>query len=160
MPRKLQRPLAAVLVLLCAAIAVTGPALALGWGRPAAETSPQTTVRDFLSSAVVDNNGSVACAYLTARGRESFERHLAGPDCTTFFGSARLTLGGLALNSDRRLGMVTYTATAQGGNRLVRVSHGGQSVSFVLRRANGPEAGEFQAPPTPWRIASGLTDAF
>jgi hypothetical protein len=152
MSRKLTWSVLILAAVLAAAAVVL--ALTLGTARGKPEATPQTTVRDFLGAAVVDNDGGAACAYLTARARESFERHSSGPDCTTYFGSAQLTLGHLQLNSDRRLGMVTYDETARGAERVVRVSHGGQSVDFVLRRANGPEADEFRAPATPWRITT------
>lgn len=142
------------------AVAIGGPVLAFGAARTQSQTTPEATVRDFLSAAVVDGDGSTACDYLTARARESFERHLAGPTCTTYFGSARLALGGPSVNADRGLRTLTYSTVADGAKRIVRVSRDGRSVRFVLRRANAPETEEFHAPPTPWRIDSDVTGAF
>jgi hypothetical protein len=58
-------------VLILAALLAAGAvvlALTLGTARGEPEATPQTTVRDFLGAAVVDNDGGAACAYLTARG--------------------------------------------------------------------------------------------
>jgi hypothetical protein len=147
--RRLIWPVAAALC-----VAAIGSALVAGIARSEPEASPQVTVRDFLGAAVVDNDGGAACDYLTARARESFEHHLSGPSCTTYFASAHLTLGHLQLNSGRRLRMLTYTDTDRGAQQIVRVAHGGQSVRFVLQRANAPEAAEFRGPATPWRITA------
>jgi hypothetical protein len=58
------------------------------------QNTPQLTVRDFLSAAVVDNDGVTACPYLAPRARISFEGHSpANPTCETFFGGAGLSAG-------------------------------------------------------------------
>jgi hypothetical protein len=148
----------AVLVLL-----VVGGALLVA---PRAQGTPVATVRDFLTAAVVDDDGQTACTYLTARARVDFEGSgLSGPaTCQSFFGGAVLRLGGLAVSSDAGLDRLRYAVTPQGRDRLVTVSYRGQAMAFVLTPANGFERNAFDAPPTPWRIASPVnalgSDAF
>lgn len=119
--------------------------------------TPQATVREFLNAAAVDRNGEQACDFLTVRGRLQVERTPARPTCTTFFAASGLSLGGLDVQSNRGLGELTYRVTGSGSTRRVTVSHDGQSIAFVLRPGTPPELGEFRAPPTPWRIASGCS---
>jgi hypothetical protein len=106
--------------------------------RPAG--SPVATVKGFLSSAVVDNDGVTACTYLTAGARAGIER--GGATCETFFGGASLR----RVSSDHDLAKLRYVVSG----RVVTVD----GVRFVLRRANAVELQESHAPDTSWRIAS------
>lgn len=124
---------------------------------PRPHGTPAATVRDFLSAAVVDNDGVTACKYLTARSRVDFEgRNAVRSSCESFFGGAGLTLGGRTVSSNAQLDALHYRVTAQERDRLVTVSYRGQAIGFLLRPANAPELDEFQAPPTSWRIASSV----
>jgi hypothetical protein len=104
--------------------------------------TPQATVRDFLSAALVEQNPTAACGYLTPRARKSFE---PGQDCATFFSA-------LPSTSNRRLDRLRITTRADGRARIVRAGRW----SFVLRPASAEALSEFQAPPTDWRIDSGV----
>jgi hypothetical protein len=116
--------------------------------RPGA--SPQGTVRGFLG-AVVDRDGVSACRYLTAGARRSFER--SGATCEEFFGESELQLGGHGFTSDGSLAGLTFASHG----RVVTVSWHGNAMRFVVRPASARELAEFQAPPTPWRIASNVS---
>ncbi|WP_028062432.1 hypothetical protein [Solirubrobacter soli] len=108
-------------------------------------STPQGTVRSFLTDAVVDHDPVDACGYLTPRARKSFE---PGQDCASLFASARLD----GVISDRGLARLTYRVTADGSARVVHA--GGRS--FVLLPASPEALAEFHAPPTDWRIDSGI----
>lgn len=109
-------------------------------------SSPQATVKSFLTDAVVDHDPVGACGYLTPRARKSFE---PGQDCASFFASARLD--GVA--SDRGLDRLTYHVSADGDARIVRVAQ----LELVLRPASPEALAEFHSPPTPWRIDSSVS---
>jgi hypothetical protein len=101
--------------------------------------------------AVVDRDGVSACRYLTAGARRSFER--SGATCEEFFGESELQLGGHGFTSDGSLAGLTFASHG----RVVTVSWHGYTSRFVLRPASARELAEFQAPPTPWRIASNVS---
>src|ERR1700753_3726856 len=77
-PHRLTTLTAAGLVL-ALAFAIAAPAFADHHQQVARQTPPQATVRDFLSSAVVNGNGFTASRYLTPRARNSFEHRGTGP---------------------------------------------------------------------------------
>ncbi len=116
--------------------------------RPGAD--PRGTVRGFLG-AVVDRDGVGACRYLTAGARRSFERR--GATCEDFFGESELRLGGHGFTSDGSLAALTFASHG----RVVTVSWHGHVMRFALDPASARERTEFQPPPTPWRIASGVS---
>jgi hypothetical protein len=121
------------------------------------QTTPQATVRDFLTSAVVDEDGGSACKYLTPNARISFERHTpAGPTCEAFFGNTQLALGGLDVQSDHDLARLTYSVVPDGAGRVVDVSHDGQSFAFRLVPATPTETQGFQPLLSSWRIDSSV----
>jgi hypothetical protein len=137
-------------------LAAAAPAFAHHAARVSRQATPQATVRDFLS-AVVDRDGGTACQYLTPRARVSFEHHLPDdPSCQQFFAGAGLTLGGLEVQSDHDLAGLSYRVVPEGTARRVDVSHGGQTISFLLRLGSPTDLQEFLAPPTAWRIDSSV----
>ncbi|HWK30399.1 MAG TPA: hypothetical protein VNS09_27785 [Solirubrobacter sp.] len=136
------------------ALAIAAPANAIRWAQPSRVTTPQATVRSFLMAAVVDQDGISACKYLTPNARVSFEGHdLSGPTCQVFFSGAGLQLGGLDVSSIRDLKQLKYTVAP---DRVVTVSHGGQSMAFRLVKATPVEANSFEPPRSPWRIDSSV----
>ena len=154
-----RRPLAVPATMLTGAllVALVAPALARQSTELRRETSPQATVRDFLSAAVVEHNGIAASGYITPRARASFEAHsAAAPDAASFFATARLTLAGLHVQSNHQLDALTYRVESAGADRVVEVSRGVQAVWFELVPASPAARSEFRAPPTPWRIDSNL----
>jgi hypothetical protein len=141
---------------LAALACAAGVAAAAAGASRASQDTPVDTVRDFLGSAVVNDDGFSACRYLTPRARVSFEAPGTGQTCESWFARAELTLGGLQVQSDAQLRLLTYRVLERGADRLVQVSHRGQSVSFLLRPADHTDATEFLAPATDWRIDSSV----
>jgi uncharacterized membrane protein len=107
------------------------------------------TVRGFLGY-VVNDNGVGACRYLTARAQDAVQgRPLTNSGCAAVLDEAQLP--GVA--SDAQVGRLHYTVRG----RTVTVVGYGERLRFVLRPATRSERIEFQAPPTPWRIASNVS---
>jgi hypothetical protein len=144
-----------------AAIAVGAFAGASAFTHDDGSGTPAHTVRDFLIDAVADRDGFDACDYLT---RRSVQQVLAteprGMSCEAAVASyARLTLAGERIDTEAAVKALTYRAVRQSdGSERVTVSWHGESRSFVLQRATHRELVEFGAPPTPWRIDSGLVE--
>ena len=123
--------------------------------------TPEHTVRDFLVDAVADHDGFDACTYATGRAVQEVAAAVPrGMSCEAAVDSyARLTLGGERIDTEAAVKALTYHAERQAdGSERVTVSEHGESRSFVLRRATRRELAEFSAPPTPWRIDSGLVE--
>lgn len=146
----------AVAVIVAMAFAVAAPAVAAHNTRLSRQHTPEATVRDFLTSAVVNNDGFTACRYLTSRARLSFEDNGTDQSCASFFGDAHLTLGGLPVQTNAQLNQLSYRVVPKRSASLVEVSHGGQTISFLVRRANWQDTVEFMNPPTGWRIDSSV----
>ena len=142
-----------------AAIALGGFAVAAAMTHDDGSGSPEHTVRDFLVSAVAEHNGFQACGYLTDRSqREVQADEPRGMLCEAVLSSdARLTLGGERVDSEAAVKALNYrVAREPDGRERVTVSAHGESRTFVLRLGTRRELGEFSAPPTPWRIESGV----
>jgi hypothetical protein len=148
---------AAILLAVMALLAAGGVALgtALAGGDP--DASPGGTVRAFLTDAVLERNGVVACRYLTPAERGRVER-TAGPgaSCSIALTSAELRLGGRTVVEQSTLKGLRYRVEQRGARAVVTVSAGSATQTFGLRRATAGELREFQAPPTHWRIDSGV----
>jgi hypothetical protein len=142
-----------------AAAAVTALAGAAAFTHDDGSGSPEHTVRDFLVTAVAEHDGSDACGFLTRR--TLFEVRAAEPrgmSCVTALSSsAGLTLGQETVDTEAEVKALSYRAGPEAGGRSrVTVSAHGDSRTFVLRRATRRELEQFAAPPTPWRIDSGV----
>jgi hypothetical protein len=112
-------------------------------------TTPEGTVRGFLGY-VVNDNGVGACRYLTTRARDAVQgRPITGPGCAAVLNEAHLP--GIA--SEAQVGRLHYDVRG----RAVTVVGYGDRLRFVLQPADARERVEFQAPPTPWRIASNVS---
>ncbi|MEA2468215.1 MAG: hypothetical protein QOJ57_2341 [Thermoleophilaceae bacterium] len=120
---------------------------------PPAGTSPTGTVRQFLTAAAVEDNGDVACTYLTRAEKLRVKRAAKAASCSAGFYAGSLTLGGTAYGGD--LKALAFSAADGGGGDVVTVSAGISSVIFRLAPATAAERNEFDAPATPWRIDSG-----
>jgi hypothetical protein len=141
------------------AIAVAAFAGAAAITHDDASGSPDHTVRDFLIGAVAEHNGVEACLYLTRRSLtevRAVEPH--GMSCeAAVASSARLTLGGERVDTEAAVKALTYRVERRpDGRARVTVAAHGESRTFVLRRGTRRELEEFAAPPTPWRIDSGV----
>ena len=141
----------AALALLAAAVPFGVPAIA----RAGDDGASEATVRGYLTAAAIDGDGVAACRYLSQGTRAQFER-ASGQTCETFFGSRTVMLGGRALDSNAQLAAARYAVTAAGPDRLVTMTYAGQRIRFRLEPATTAERQEYLAPPTPWRIASGV----
>jgi hypothetical protein len=141
--------LAALLVVGCVAL---GTAL----GRENRAASPAGTVRAFLTDAVIDRNGVVACRYLTPRERQLVEAATSrGASCAIALSASALRLGGRNILQESSLKRLDYRVDERGGHAQVTLGSGAAAHTFILRRATSAELREFQPPPTHWRIDSG-----
>ena len=107
------------------------------------------TVRGFLGY-VVNDNGVGACRYLTARAQDAVQgRPLTGSGCAAVLDEAQLP----GISTDAQVGRLHYTVRG----RTVTAAGYGERMRFVLQPATRSERVEFQAPATPWRIASNVS---
>jgi hypothetical protein len=159
---RLRRPLiaftATAVIAVCAAVVSS----AVTHGDNDSPT-PEHTVRDFLVDAVAQSAGIDTCPYLTPKAQAEMEAvEPRGMSCVTAVAtSAHLDLGGKRIDTEAAVKALTYRAEAESGDRVrVTVSDGGDSRTFVLRRATQRELVEFSAPPTPWRVDEGAVSLF
>jgi hypothetical protein len=147
----------ALVIAATAVLAVSAVALGTALGRDTGAGSPAGTVRDFLIVAAVDRNSVGACRYLTARAVRRVE-NVEPPhtSCEIALWAARLRLGSRLIDQESAVKGLTYRAEQRGERARVTVSGDGSALTFGLRRATATERDEFQAPPTPWRIDSGV----
>lgn len=148
----------AVLILgATAAIAVGAVALAAAVAHDTGSGTPEHTVRDFLIDAVVDSDGFGACRYVTRHALvEVHAVEPPGTSCEAALSSARLTLGGEIVDREAAVKRLSYHVERRDGRAWVTVGADGAARTFVLRRGSRRELAEFEAPPTPWRIDSGV----
>jgi hypothetical protein len=140
-----------------AVLAVSAVALGTAIGRDSDAGSPASTVRAFLIDAAVEHNGVVACRYLTPHAlRRVLDVEPPHSSCETSLSFRRLTLGGRLIDQESAVKALKYRVEQRGGRARVTVSGDGAAHSFGLRRATATELDEFQRPPTPWRIDSGV----
>jgi hypothetical protein len=121
--------------------------------------SPQHTVRDFLVAAVARHDGLDACRYVARQALVDVHAvEPRGMSCEAAISSyAHLTLGGERVDTEAAVKALTYRVDDEADGRArVTVSANGASRSFVLERATRRELVEYSAPPTPWRIDSGI----
>jgi hypothetical protein len=127
--------------------------------RPTAAAAAQT-VRDFLATAVLEDNAYAACQYLTIAEQEEVAR-IAGGDqtCRDVLTASSPSFDGI--QSEGALDALDPRAVVVGGSRAdVTVARPGYpAVTFVLQRASGADALAFGAPSAAWRIASDVTSA-
>jgi hypothetical protein len=70
---------------------------------------------------------------------------------------ARLRLGDEFVQQESQVKALGYAVRRSARRAQVRVSGDSGATTFGLTWATRPELQEFQAPPTPWRIDSGVT---
>jgi hypothetical protein len=118
------------------------------------------TVRDFLATAVLEDNAYAACQYLTASAQEEVAR-IAGGDqtCRDALTAAAPSFDGI--HSEGTLHALDVRAVLVGHSTAhVTVDRPRYPpVTFVLKRATGADSLAFAAPSGAWRIASGVTGA-
>jgi hypothetical protein len=140
-----------------AAIAIGAFALAAAVAHDSRSGTPEHTVRDFLINAVADHDGFGACRYLTRHALLKVHAvEPPGASCEAALSAARLTLGGTNLDREAAVKGLSYRVERRDRRVLVTVGANGATRTFALRRGSRRELGEFEAPPTPWRIDSGV----
>jgi hypothetical protein len=140
-----------------AALAVGAVALGTALDHDTGAATPEGTVRSFLMEAAIENNGVVACRYLTSGA----VRRLAAVEprdtsCENALRAARLTVGGRLIEQESALKALDYRVEQSGERARVTVSGNGAARSFMVRRATASELDEFQPPPTHWRVDGGV----
>jgi hypothetical protein len=149
----------ATVVVIAVVLATTLPVektAATSTARPTAAAAAQT-VRDFLASAVLDDNAYAACQYLTTAEQQRVA-DLAGGDqtCRDALTSTQPSLGGI--RSEGALHALALHVAIRDGSAEVTATPNGQApVRFVLVRTTSAQAATFEAPPAAWRIADGAT---
>jgi hypothetical protein len=112
-------------------------------------STPAGTVRGFLGY-VANDNGVGACRYLTTGAQDAVQgRPISGPGCAAVLDEAQLP----GISTDAQVGRLRYSTRG----RTVTVVGDGNRLRFVVAPATPVERAEFQAPPTPWRIASNVS---
>jgi hypothetical protein len=130
---------------------------AVAFGRDSKSATPEGTVRDFLVTAAVDQDGVDACDYLT--GHAVAELAAVEPrdtSCEQALDAATLTLGRDALDTEAAVKTLSYREQSSGDRARVTVEADGVARTFTLRKVDTPPpAGMLSS--TPWRIESGVT---
>jgi hypothetical protein len=119
--------------------------------------TPASTVRDFLITTVADRDGVDACRYLTPHAtRQVAADEPRDTPCPAALEFARLTLGRGTVRLESTIKGLSYRVEKRGDRSQVTVEADGAARTFELRKATASELAEFEAPPTPWRIDSGV----
>jgi hypothetical protein len=140
-----------------AVLAVATVMLAAATSADSGAGSPAATLRSFLINASVDQAGVEACRYLNPHARAQLER--AEPphtSCEIALSAARLRLGDENVDSEAAVKGLSYRVEQQGDVARVTVGAHGAERAFTLRKATSQERDEFRAPPTSWRVDSGV----
>jgi hypothetical protein len=145
-----------------AAIATVSIAIAFLGSRHddvAAATSSDTSVaaeqtaRDFLVAAYVGTDGEVACGYLSLHEQRQVAVFEGSTTCRDALndpaGASELAA---AMTTSRQIRDLPASVTLAGGDATVRLG----GAVFLLRPATAEDQSQFNAPPSYWRIASGV----
>jgi hypothetical protein len=121
---------------------------------PTAAAAAQT-VRDFLATAVLEDNAYAACQYLTPTAQEAAARIAGdGQTCRDALTASPPSFAGI--QSEGALHALTVRAVLVGRSIAdATVDRPRQPLAtFVLQRAAATDYAAFAAPPAAWRIAS------
>jgi FlaG/FlaF family flagellin (archaellin) len=139
------------------AVALAAVVASVAGGHDVQEPTPRDTVRDFLITSVVNSDGVDACGYLTAHAmRELAKVEPRDTTCHQALSDTRLALGGERVDTQAQVKGLGWSVSEHGGRARVTVSADGSAATFLLRHATRAELAEGDAPPTPWRIDSGV----
>jgi hypothetical protein len=149
--------LAFQLFAVAALVVVVAVPVAIAVGRNMGAGTPASTVRGFLVDTL-DADGFGACQYLSPNGVLEV-RAMAPPntDCEAVLPWARFQLGTHAVDRESQVKALHYAVRESRSRATVTVSLDGVSRTVQLRRATATELDAYLAPPTPWRLDSGLT---
>ena len=157
--RQVSRLVIVAIVAISLAALYTFIVLIIRWNRDSPVATPEDTVKSFLIWGVVDHNGFEACRYLTRAA--VLESHALGyaqdADCQAMFDTASLRLGSVQIGEESQVKRLSYRVSQQDRRAEVTITGDGASRVFLLRRGTAEELGEFDEPPTPWRIDSGVS---
>jgi hypothetical protein len=144
----------AVVLLVLALVVPEHEARESSAGTRATARSAGETVRQFLLLAIVEDDAYPSCRYLTTGEQAAIARLVGAPSCRMALTSSTPSLDGV--QDEAAVDRLRIGVTLEGGRAQAIVSGRGRSpVSFTLVRATPEEAEAFEAPATPWRIASG-----
>jgi hypothetical protein len=116
--------------------------------------SAAETVRQFLLLAIVEDDAYPSCQYLTPDQQTTLARLAGASSCRLALTGTSPSFDGVQNEAD--VDRLKIRATVVGDRATAVVS--GRSrppVTFTLARATPAEVEAFEAPSTPWRIASG-----
>lgn len=123
-------------------------------GTAATAESAEETVRQFLLLAIVEDDAYPSCQYLTTAQQAQLARLADATSCRLALTATSPSLDGVDDEAD--VDRLKIRATVAGDRATAVVSGRGRTpVTFTLARATAAEVEAFEAPSTPWRIASG-----
>jgi hypothetical protein len=132
---------------------VVRPVAARTTSAPTAAGAAQT-VRDFLATAVLEDNAYLACQYLTGPAQRQVARIARVPTCREALVATRPTFD--AIQSIGPLDRLDLRAAVRDGRASVTaLRHGYPPATFGLRPTTPADYAAFDAPAAPWRIDSG-----
>jgi hypothetical protein len=128
---------------------------ATGCGGEFEKDAPQTAVRDFLSEAVVTENGQRACDYMTQDAQTALARTgIPGEQCRQSMERANLVYDGEDVVGTGEIKDLKYSTEKNGDQATVTVQvKGSPTMKITLKRDEG--LGNLYEPLTPWRITGG-----
>lgn len=144
----------AVVLLVAALVVPEHEARETTANRGATTRSAAETLRQFLLLALVEDDAYPSCRYLTVAEQAAIARLAGATSCRLALTSSSPSLDGVQDEAD--VDRLKIDVTMHGGRATAIVSGRGRSpATFTLVRATPEEAEAFEAPSTPWRIASG-----
>jgi hypothetical protein len=129
---------------------------ATGCGADFKKDAPQTAVRDFLSEAVVTENGQRACDYMTQDAQNALARTgIPGESCRQSMERANLVYDGEDVVGTGEIKDLKYSTQKNGDQATVTVQvKGSPTMKITLKHDEG--LGNLYNPLTPWRITGGV----
>jgi hypothetical protein len=119
-----------------------------------ATRSAGETLRQFLLLAIVEDDAYPSCQYLTTGEQAAIARLAGATSCRLALTSSDPELDGVEDEAD--VDRLKIDVTMDDGRATAVVSGRDRPpVTFTLVRATPEEVEAFEAPSTPWRIASG-----
>jgi hypothetical protein len=129
---------------------------ATGCGGEFKKDEPQTAVRDFLSEAIVSENGQRACDYMTQDAQNALARTgVPGEQCRESMERANLVYDGENVEGTGEIKDLKYSTDKNGEQATVTVKvKGSATMKITLKHDEG--LGNLYKPLTPWRITGGV----
>jgi hypothetical protein len=118
---------------------------------------PQTAVRDFLSEALVTENGQRACDYLTQDAQDALARTgVPGEKCRESMERANFVDDGEDIGETGQIKDLDYAVQKNGKDDAVVTvkAKGGGTMRVTLKHDEG--LGNLYEPLSPWRITGGV----